>query len=188
MKNLAYMLMGLVGVVVLSGCATNRTPELITKKGGNAVKPAPQNVAFRVADTSSQIDEYSAEVVLKTEGRLIEERFVSLKAGELDMDVLIPCQIRIKTTLEELDHLGEFYVFEARANVVVTAKDETHTLDWGKKQFSVKGARTMGEGAAKREATSRLAEEVADWVASGCSAKRDDFTKFRASAAFLEMQ
>ena len=187
MKKLTCTLMGLVGVVVLSGCV-NQTPPLITKKGGNSVKPQPQNIAFRVVDASSQKDEFSAEVVMKTEGRLIEDRFVSLKAGELDMDVLIPCQIRISTTLEEFDHMGEFYVFNARANATVTAKDETHTLDWGKKQFSLQGARTMGQGAAKRDATNRLAEEVADWVASGCSAKRDAFTKFRATAAFQEME
>ena len=188
MKKTIYMMMGLVGAMMLSGCATNRTPELVTKKGGSDVKPAPQNIAFRVVDTSYPKDEFSAEVVMKTEGRLIEERFVSLKAGELDMKILIPCQIRISTTLEEFDHMGEFYVFNARANATVTTKDENHTLDWGKKQFSLQGARTMGKGAAQRDATNRLAEEVANWVTSGCSAKRDQFTKFRASAAFQGME
>jgi hypothetical protein len=78
-------------------------------------------------------------------------------------------------------------VFNARANVTVTAKDERHTVDWGKKIFSVKGARVLGEDAARRDAAERLAEEVSAWVVSGCSAKRDAFTKFRASSAFQEM-
>ena len=188
MKMLKAGMIGLFGVVLLSGCATNRTPELVTNKGGNDVKPAPQNIAFRVVDTSSSKDQYSAEVVMKTEGRLIEERFVSLKAGELDMDVLIPCQIQISTTLEEFDHMGEFYVFNARANEMVTAKDQSHTVDWGKRQFDLQGARVMGKAAAMRDATNRLSEEVANWVASGCSTKRDQFTKFRASSAFQEME
>lgn len=187
MKKTTWILAGLAGIVLLSGCV-NQTPPLITKKGGNSVKPQPQNVAFRVTDASVQRNEYSAEVVMKTEGRLIEDRFVSLKAGELDMDVLIPCRILIDTTLEEIDHMGEFYVFNARANVTVTATDENHTLDWGKKQFSLQGARTLGQGAAMRDATGRLADEVAKWVTSGCSAKRDQFTKFRASAAFQGME
>jgi len=183
MKKTACMMMALAGAMMLTGCAT-QTPSLITRQGGNALKPKPQNIAFRVVDTSSAVNRYSADVVSKLEGRLIEERFVALKAGELDMRVLIPCQISIRTSLTEFDQMGDFYVFNAQADATVTAKDETHTLDWGQKQFSVKGARVMGRAAAMRDTTSRLADEVADWVAGGCSAKRDEFTKFRASAAF----
>jgi hypothetical protein len=188
MKKMIYMLMGLTGVVLLSGCATDRTPPLITREGGNDKKPLPQNIAFRVVDSSLQKDGFTAGVAQKTEGRLIENRFVSLKAGELDMKVLIPCMIKISTSVKEFDHLGEFYVFNASANVSVTAKDEKHTVDWGKRQFSIQGTRTMGEDAAKSDATSRLADKVADWVVSGCSAKRDVFTKFRATTAFQEME
>jgi len=188
MKKQIYIVMGFLGLVLLSGCATDRTPALITKEGGNDKKPAPQNIAFRVTDLSAQKDQYSAEVVLKTEGRLIESRFVSLKAGRVSMNVIIPCSITITTTLEELDQMGEFYLFNARANVVVTARDENHTLDWGKRQFSIKGDRALGKGAAMRKATDRLADEVSKWVVSGCSAKRDEFTKFRSSNAFRELE
>jgi hypothetical protein len=188
MKKKVWIWMGLVGVILLSGCATQQTPPLITRKGGNDKKPMPKNIAFRVVDTSSKKNDATADVVLKTEGRLIENRFVSLRAGELDMAVLIPCRIQIATDLEAFDHLGENYVFKARANVTVTAKDEHHTLDWGKRQFSVKGDRVLGEDAARRNATDHLAEEVSAWVVSGCSAKRDAFTKFRASSAFQDME